>query len=178
MKIGDNWNGWRVAELLGEGQFGQVYRIERKEYGHTYSSALKVVRIPRNQSEVRRMQNEGMNESHMTAYFESMVDNIVSEFTLMSQLRGNSNIVSYEDHSVVKLEDSFGWDVFIRMELLTPLFDYIAGHSLTVNDVVQLGIDICKALELCHRKTSSTEILNLKTFFTLIRVHLSWVTLG
>ena len=152
MKIGDNWNGWRVAEVLGEGQFGQVYRIERKEYGHTYSSALKVVRIPRNQSEVRRMQNEGMNESHMTAYFESMVDNIVSEFTLMSQLRGNSNIVSYEDHSVVKLEDSFGWDVFIRMELLTPLFDYIAGHSLTVNDVVQLGIDICKALELCHRK--------------------------
>ena len=151
MDINDYWNGWRIAEQLGEGTFGTVYRIEKKEYGHVYNSALKVVRVPNSQAEVRTIKNEGMDEKSMTLYFNSMVENIVNELSLMSKLRGNSNIVSYEDHEVVKLEDSFGWDIYIKMEFLRPLYDYVNSKTMTVNDVVKIGIDICKALELCNK---------------------------
>ena len=151
MEINSIWNGWRVDKLIGEGTFGKVYRIVREEFGHTYESALKVIRIPQNPAEATAIRNEGMDEESVTTYFRSMMENIVSEFALMSQLRGNSNIVSYEDHSVVKLEDTFGWEVYIRMEMLTPLFTYMRTHTMTIRDIIRLGIDMCKALEVCQK---------------------------
>jgi serine/threonine-protein kinase len=38
------------------------------------------------------------------------------------------------------------------MELLTPLIDRMIEKRLDEKDVVKLGIDICKALEICHKK--------------------------
>lgn len=151
MEIGSKWNGWIVDSFLGEGSFGRVYKIKREELGYTYESALKVIRIPQNRAELTAVQNEGMSERSVTTYFHGMVEDIVAEFALMSKLRGNSNIVSFEDHQVEKLEDDFGWEIFIRMELLTPLFDYLKNNTFTVHDVIQLGIDLCKALETCQR---------------------------
>lgn len=151
MKIGDNWKGWTLESLIGEGSFGKVHRIVRKEFGHEYESALKVIRVPRSSSEVASIKSEGMSDASITSYYQGMVQDIVSEFALMSELKGNSNIVSYEDHEVVKIEDEFGWDIFVRMELLTPLFDYINEHPLSEKDVVKLGIDMCRALEICKQ---------------------------
>ena len=39
----------------------------------------------------------------------------------MSRLKGTGNIVSYEDHAVLRHPDGIGWDILIRMELLHPL---------------------------------------------------------
>lgn len=151
MKIGDVWNGWTVDSFIGEGSFGKVYRVVRKEFGHTYESAIKVIRIPQSKAEEEAIRNEGMTDESITAYYRSVISDIVSEFSLMSDLRGNSNIVSYEDHCVKELEDSFGWEIVIRMEMLTPLYEYLRNHTLTVHDVVRMGIDLCKALETCQR---------------------------
>lgn len=151
MDIGDNWNGWTVESFIGEGSFGKVYRIVRKDFGHTYESALKVIRIPQTGAEINAVQNEGMSSESVTSYFYGMVEDIVSEVALMSELKGNSNIVSYEDHSVVELKDTFGWEIFIRMEMLTPLFEYLQNHTMTVRDVIRMGTDLCRALELCEK---------------------------
>lgn len=142
---------WTIEKSIGEGAFGKVYKIVRKEFGHTYEAALKVIEIPHSQAELDSLVNEGFNEQEMDEYFHSMVEDIVDEFTLMSKLKGNSNIVSYEDHAVVKKEDGFGWRIYIRMELLTGLFSHAKCVDLTNRDVIQLGIDICKALEVCQK---------------------------
>lgn len=142
---------WTIDKCIGEGAFGKVYRIIREDFGHTYEAALKVIEVPQAQSEVDAVRNDGMSEQNVTEYFRSVVEDIVDEFALMSRLKGNSNIVSYEDHSVVPKRDGFGWDIYIRMELLTPLFSHIREHKMTVRDVIQLGIDICHALEVCQK---------------------------
>ena len=151
MELEKIWSEWKVDKYIGEGSFGKVYKIIREEFGHTYEAALKVIEIPQNQSEYKTIKSEGLSDDSVQEYFKSVVEDIVNEFALMSKLKGNSNIVSYEDHSVVTKEKEFGWEIFIRMELLTPLFNYLEENELTVRNVIQLGIDMCKALEVCQK---------------------------
>lgn len=146
-----NFKEWEIEACIGEGAFGKVYKIVREEFGHTYDAALKVIEVPQNQAEFETIRNEMVNAQEAEDYFAGMVQDIVEEFTLMSKLKGNSNIVSYEDHSVVKKEDGYGWKIYIRMELLTGLFKHIKQVDVSNLDVVQLGIDICKALEVCQQ---------------------------
>jgi serine/threonine protein kinase len=145
------FNSWYIKSLLGEGSFGKVFEIERQDFGVTYKAALKAITIPQNQSEIKSVMADGMDEASATSYFRQVVEDIVSEFVLMSKLKGNSNIVSYEDHIVLEHTEGIGWDILIRMELLTPLIDHIHKEKLSRKDVIKLGIDLCKALELCQK---------------------------
>ncbi len=141
---------WVIKRLIGEGSFGKVYEIERENFG-TYRAALKVITIPSNSVEVKNAREEGMDEKSIQIYFYSVVEDIVREFALMSRLKGMTNIVSYEDHEVVAHEDGIGWDILIRMELLTPLLTYTYAHPMSRRDIIKIGIDMCNALELCQK---------------------------
>ena len=145
------FNSWYIKRLLGEGSYGKVFEIDREDFGTTYKSALKAMTIPSSESEVKSVMADGMDEKSVRDYYENFVEDIVKEFVLMSKLKGNSNIVSYEDHMVIEHKDKIGWDILIRMELLTPLFDYVKSVDLRRKDVIKLGIDMCKALELCQK---------------------------
>ena len=141
---------WKITKQIGQGSFGRVFEIERQDFGQTYKAALKIMTVPQNESEVESVMSTGMDEAGASEYFQSVVSDIVSEFAIMSKLKGNSNIVSYEDHQVIAHEAGVGWDIFIRMELLTPLSAHIKNKKLTQNEVIKIGIDICNALELCQ----------------------------
>ena len=153
MEVGNHWKEWEVTELLGSGSFGKVFKIKRTGLNNfVEESALKVIRIPQNPSDYQSALSEGMDDESVSAYFESIVSELSNEFALMSRLKGNTNIVSFEDYEVVKIPDDFGWEIFIRMEYLTPLTTYIAQNDITVRDVARIGIDICKALEVCEQE--------------------------
>ncbi|MDO4815879.1 MAG: protein kinase [Bacillota bacterium] len=142
---------WHIVREIGEGSFGKVFEIEREDFGYTYKAALKAITIPQSQSELDGILASGMDMGSATEYCQGIVKELNEEFHLMSKLKGNSNVVSYEDHVVIEHSDGIGWDVLIRMELLTPLMRYIRNNPLNRDSVVRLGIDICKALELCRK---------------------------
>jgi serine/threonine protein kinase len=148
------WGSWYVESLLGEGSFGKVYKVRRDEFGMTYFSAVKIITIPQNDSDLRQMHSEGLDDASARSYFHAFVTDIIQEVNLMSEFRGNSNIVSFEDHKVIERTDSIGWDILIRMELLTSLTGYATDNPLDVGEVVKLGVHICRALELCARKNT------------------------
>ena len=60
--------------------------------------------------------------------------------------------MSVEDYKVVEKKDEIGWDIYIRMELLTPFNSYVCDKTLSEQEVIKLGIDLCTALELCARR--------------------------
>lgn len=144
------WPKWKVLRTIGEGSFGKVFEIIRNEYGVEEHSALKVISIPKSDGEVQSLKNDGMTAHDTTEYFRGIVNDFVREIQLMSQLKGNPNIVSYEDFAVIEKTDSIGFDILIRMELLTGLPAYLRENRFRVYDVVKLGIDICRALEVCR----------------------------
>lgn len=146
------WPDWKATKLLGEGSFGKVYEIVRNNFGIEEHCALKVITIPSSPAELQSMRNEGMDDASATAYYKGLVEEFVQEIALMSKLKGNVNIVGYEDYAVIEHEDSIGWDIIIRMELLTALPAYIKDRSFTVNDVIKLATDVCNALDVCHEQ--------------------------
>lgn len=161
---------WTIERVLGQGSFGKVYEISRNDNGTIYRAALKVISIPQSNAEVEDLTKEGNTEDQVKSYLKGVVDDIKRENAIMSQLKGRTNIVSYEHHEVHPHEDGLGWDIVIRMELLTPLMDYLLGKEsgeghvqeikygsdkvmkLYENDIIKLGIDICHALEICNAK--------------------------
>ena len=144
-------DGWNIMRLLGEGSYGKVFEIERSEFGQTYRAALKVITVPQSSAEVRSVISEGMSVSQAEAYFHGIVEELMHEFSIMFKLKGTANIVSCEDLRVLEHPDGIGWDILIRMELLHPLLPYVYQHPMARRDIIRLGIDICKALELCQR---------------------------
>ena len=144
-------DGWNVTRLLGEGGYGKVFEIERSEFGQTYRAALKVITVPQSSAEVRSVISEGMSVSQAEAYFHGIVEELMHEFSIMFKLKGTANVVSCEDLRVLEHPDGIGWDLLLRMALLHPLLPYVYQHPMARRDIIKLGIDICKALELCQR---------------------------
>ena len=125
--------------------------MEREDFGIVYKVALKVITIPQSDSEILDARAEGMDEQSIRAHFSAFAKELVQEFELMSHFKGNSNVVSYENHQVIPHADGMGWDILIQMELLAPLNRYTTEHTVTRQDVIRLGIDLCRALELCQK---------------------------
>ena len=146
------WPEWKIVEKIGEGSFGKVYKAKRTEQGKTFYSAIKVITIPSSPGELSSVRSESPNEQSVREYFHGLVEECIQEVSTMEYFRGNSHVVSVEDYKVMEYLDDIGWDIYIRMEYLTGFMDYCAEHAMTESDVIQLGIDLCKALEYCQRQ--------------------------
>ena len=150
--ISSVWPEWQIEKQLGKGSFGVVYQAVRKDSNVESHAAIKVVSIPSDSSEVDSLRSEGLDLNGTKTYFKGIVDDFVNEIQLMESMKGMQNIVSVEDYKVVEKTDVIGWDIYIRMELLTPFSTYSCDKVLTEADVIKLGIDICTALEVCSQR--------------------------
>lgn len=146
------WPGWETIRVIGSGGYGKVYEIRKTDTSGEYRAALKTISIPASPDEYDSYKADNYSDESITCLFKSQLDNMVSEFSLMSQFKGVSNIVSYEDHMIVPHDDGIGWDILIRMELLTSLPAYCNLHPMGTADVIKLAKDICRALILCEKK--------------------------
>ncbi len=142
--------GWEIVRCIGSGSSGKVYELKKKdEYGGDFHCALKVISVPGSQKEYDEMLST-MSEFAMRAKLREKVEEISSEYRLLGALRGHPNVVNCEDQMIIPHENDMGWDIYIRMELLQSLPDYVRENGMTVESVIKLGSDMCSALELCR----------------------------
>ena len=142
---------WYAESFIGAGSFGRVYKIYREELGHRLYSALKYISIPAEEGEIRQLRLDGMDDESISTYYDNLAQNIHSEINLMNRLKGNTNVISFEDSRIIPKPDGVGYDIFIRMELLESLTNRIVSNSLPVEETVKLGMDVCNALTLCAK---------------------------
>ena len=146
-----SYPGWKTVHKIGTGSYGSVYEIERDLLGKKEYAALKVVSIPQDESDVDELYSSGFDQESIVKRLQTYLEDIIREYQLMTEIRGHTNIVYCDDIQYIPKANDFGWDVYIKMELLTPLVKSL-GLMSTENDVVRLGIDICKALVLCESR--------------------------
>ena len=144
------WPGWKTVRLIGRGSFGSVYEIERDVYGHIEKDALKLITIPQNGSDIEELYDSGYDEASVTATFKSHLESIVNEYSLMREMNGAPNIVKCDDFRVVPHDDNIGYDIFIKMELLTSLTKALVKQP-SEEQVIRIAKDICTALILCKK---------------------------
>ncbi len=149
---GNMFDGWEVVRLIGEGSYGKVYEIKRERFGVTESTALKHISIPKTTGEIDELMSEGMDEASISSYFRGYMEEFARECMIMSRLKGISYIVSYEDYNIIERKDGIGWDILIRMEMLTPINTYMKNHVLERDEILDLGISMCRALEICKKE--------------------------
>ena len=145
------WPEWNIVEKIGEGSFGQVYKAQRTERGKSFYSAIKIINIPGSQSELNSVRSETGNDQAAREYFQNLVEECIQEIGTMEYFRGNSYIVSVEDFKVMEYLDAIGWEISIRMEYLTSFLDYCAEKQLQEKEVIQMGLDLSKALGYCRK---------------------------
>ena len=144
------FGSWHIKRFIGAGSYGKVFEIERRDFDMVFTGALKAITIPADKSEYEQVLEAGMDREGASTYFRDYVQELNREIALMSRLKGHSNIVSYEDHQIIPHEDGIGWDILIRMELLRPINDALRQNkSFTRAEVIRLGTDLCRALEVC-----------------------------
>ena len=146
---------WTLGRQLGAGSYGRVFEILRTDPldGTVYHGAMKAITIPSSPEELQSlMEEDGLDHQGASTYFRQAVLALNQEIALMNKVKGHSNIVSYEDHDVIEHSDGIGWDILIRMELLTPISQHFKQFdTVPPREVVRLGIHLCRALEVCAK---------------------------
>lgn len=152
MEQKEYWPGWETVRKLGNGSYGAVYEIQRDLFGTVEKAALKVLHIPQNESDVEELRLSGYDDRSITAHFKECLADIVREYTFMSQMKGHTNVIYCDDVRCIQQENGFGWDIYIKMELLAPL-PRALGREFDEGQVIRLGKDLCTALVLCKGKS-------------------------
>ena len=144
------WDDWKVVRQLGKGSYGTVYEIERTLDSRVEKAAMKVIPIPPNNQIIEDAYSEGYDYESVLTICKSFYNDTLNEYKLMQSLRGHSNIVACEDIASLPMKDTIGWEVYIRMELLTPLLKYQSSSEIDEKEIIKLGKDICQALMVCE----------------------------
>lgn len=160
------WPQWHVVKQISEGAFGAVYEIHKEECGVQFRSALKVLNTAGGENllpTASLLQQNDFNEGRSggkilggdnsqreeSGKVDVLPEAFRNEIKIMESLRGAPNVVTMED--VHFQTDGYTGILYIRMELLTSLQSYVRGRpSLSVPEIIQIGIDVCKALAFCE----------------------------
>ncbi len=130
-RIQEIWPEWSIVEELGSGSYGTVYKAVRTIRGIDFFSAIKVITISADQKDLQAL----------------------NEILSLDLLKGNSHIVSIQDFKIVEASMDAKWEIFIRMEFLKSLNDYLAEtEGLSEKEILKIGLDICDALKYCDRE--------------------------
>lgn len=143
--------GWRVVREIGAGGFGKVYEIERDRFGKIEKAAVKVMNIPNDRSVISELREDGYDDESIKSRLKSDMDTFAMEYDNMRKVV-HTNIVNCDDIEYVANTDGFGYTVYLKMELLTPLMASLKNGYDREKTTVALAKDICKALELCESR--------------------------
>ena len=156
------WPDWEIIEKLGSGAFATVFRASRREkISGEKDSAIKIIRIPQDDSDWDRMLAEGKTAGQARACFQEAVDDSLKEIRAMEELGGNTNIVNIFDYKVYKVPDRNVWYILIRMEYLQK----INPDAFDENEIRKLGADVCTALGICRKKNIVHRDVSLDNVF-------------
>ena len=113
---------------------------------------LKRISVPASDSQVRALILSGAyaDEAAVHAYYGRVVKDIQNELEAGKAMAASGNFAGAVSYQIEKKESGVGFDVYILYPLYVPLTDILAENAMTHLHAVNMGIDLCDALQTCR----------------------------
>lgn len=134
---------WQISRPLGTGTYGKTYEITNftGEEG-----VYKLIKIP---IELKKDPAEFPVRTYLDRMKE--IKNDILSSVKYIQLRDNGKyFVRYEDCAFASSEDGKTLTMSVRMEKLLSLSTVLERQSLSQDEVLRLGVNVCRCLEKCR----------------------------
>ena len=138
------FGAWTVEGKIAEGRYSKVFKVGKITDGRAEYQCLKTIKFPSGDEELSRVISSGIYEN-VQQYLDEVELSVRQNMERMLSLRNNEHIVRFDNYTIIKESSCFY--VVILMELLKPLNEHLKPESIEQNDVIDLGCDICLALE-------------------------------
>ena len=151
------WPDWKIVKYLGGGRDEKVYEIKRCGAESPFviqdevnKAALKIISLPNSEYEIK-FKFSSYDEKRIIAHYEDEIRKYVQKYERIKKLEDFPNIVNCYDVAVVPHENGIGGDIFVQMELIEKsLRDVVKTGNLSIEDIIELGKDISRALLVCE----------------------------
>lgn len=156
--------GWETVRLIGRGSFGAVYEIQRDVFGHKEKAALKVLSIPPYDDFIEALYDEAYDDADISNYLNNYLTDFLEVYSHNADVQDHPNVVSYDNIHYFRHDDGFGWNIYIKMELLTPITK-VLDNEASDEQVLRLGKDICRALIFGRSRNIAHGDITLQNIF-------------
>jgi len=89
----------------------------------------------------------------------------MEKLSQISKDSGNRFVITYYDYKIVQSEADYKYDLYIRMDYLTSLAQHWQDANVTVANLLNMGIDVCRALDWCHKNRQIHNNINPNNVF-------------
>lgn len=143
-------HGYEIDQRLGEGAYGAVYRLVKNRGAENEEfSALKVISWELGKEQIREYDND-LKKARRN--FSILFNKAVNEVSILESLAGEAHIVQLKGSCIEKMPEENYCRLYIQMEYLTDLASFTGEEGkLDETEIIRLGIELCKALEVCHK---------------------------
>lgn len=133
--------GITLDDELGHSSYATVYAATDTD---GTECRIKIIRLPGSDDELLTLREEGLSEAEIALRLEAAMRGIVAQTDRLRNLNIPS-IMAIEDRRLVR---GRGGELvlLIRCEPLTLFADFARTHDITANDLINLGLAVCAAL--------------------------------
>lgn len=145
-------DGYRVLKKLGSGTYGIVYLVEKKDMFAAKKGAVKHIHHEQRLNNLLLSRCDGNKNEAMEVLKRKAMD-LGREISILADVRGQPNIVSYVDHQYEMEETKNG--VVVNFWILKEYYqevlsDLIQNRSLKLVQALKFLHEIANALEFLH----------------------------
>ena len=143
------FGGWYIESKIAEGKNSKFYKAYSTDGIEKNYAGLKIVKFPSSEQELSRVIASEMY-SNVDEYLDKLQATVTANMGIMRSLAYHKNIVSVYNFTIIREASCFY--LISLVELLTPLNEYLSFESISKDDVITLGKDICRAMEAFREK--------------------------
>ena len=150
------------GELIGRGASAKVYTLNQAKDN---TDCVKVIR-----TEDLLTEKDALLIALRGSDFRKKVHSMLyrqcqNEVSIMCDLKDSDHIVKIKEFRTQSDKETGSYILQIRMELLTPLREYLESHKVTPQLVLRLGQGLCKALIACEEKGIIHQDIKISNIF-------------